>query len=310
MKKLITSIIFLIIFKINAQQDVQYTHYMYNMSLVNPAYTSNDYSTINMGVLHRTQWVGIKGNTTSSSAFVHVPLKSGFEVGATFLNDNIDNIIKENNLYVDVAYGVYLSRNSKLSFGFKSGVNFLRNDFSDFNLQSGAAMTDPNFANNLNKTFFNFGLGLYYNTDKMYLGFSIPNFIQTKHITATDASNVFYGKEQAHAYFTGGYVYTLNEKVKLKPSFLVKAVSGAPLSYDVNANAIFNDKVEVGLGYRFEDAISGVINFSVSPVLKIGYSYDYNTSALNNFNSGSHEFILLYDFITNLSGVEKSPRYF
>lgn len=309
MKKLITSIIFLIIFKISAQQDVQYTHYMYNMSLVNPAYTSNDYSTINMGVLHRTQWVGIKGNTTSSSAFIRVPLKSGFEVGATFLNDNIDNIIKENNVYVDVAYGVYLSRNSKLSFGFKSGVNFLRNDFSDFNLQSGGASSDPSFANNLKKTFFNFGAGIYYNTDKLYLGVSIPNFIQTKHLSA-DKTNVYYGKELSHLYFTGGYVYSLNGNVKLKPSFLVKAVKGAPLSYDVNANAIFNDKIEVGLGYRFEDAVSAVVNYNISPVLKIGYSYDYNTSALNNFNSGSHEFLLLYDFIKNISGIEKSPRYF
>ena len=301
-----------------SQQDPNRTLYRYNMNLVNPAYAgvlNNLEGALlekgaELGVNFRSQWSGVDGAPETQSLSIESPIGKNLGLGVSLVHDRLGPS-REYFFDASLSYTIRLNdENSKLSFGFKSGVNFLRNDFSDFNLQSGSATSDPSFANNLNKTFFNFGVGLYYNTDKMYLGFSIPNFIQTKHITANTASNIFYGKEQAHAYFTGGYVYTLNEKVKLKPSFLVKAVSGAPLSYDVNANAIFNDKVEVGLGYRFEDAISGVINFSVSPVLKIGYSYDYNTSALNNFNSGSHEFILLYDFITNLSGVEKSPRYF
>lgn len=309
MKKLFASIFLLFIIKINAQQDVQYTQYMYNMSIVNPAYTSDDYTTINVGLLHRTQWAGIRGSITSSNAFIHMPLKSGLVIGTTFLNDNIDNIVKQNNIYLDIAYGVNLSRYSKLSFGIKSGLNFLRNDFSNFSLQSGTVATDPSFLNNLNETFYNFGAGIYFNTDRMYLGFSIPNFIQSKHIS-NNPSNVFYGKEEIHAYLTGGYVFSLSNKVKLKPSFLIKRVEGAPLSYDVNANALINNKVELGVGYRFEDAFSALINFNITPVLKIGYSYDYNTSKLNGFNSGSHEFILLYDLITIFNGFEKSPRYF
>ena len=309
MKTLFLSILFLITFKISAQQDVQYTHYMYNMNLVNPAYTTDDYSTINMGLLHRNQWAGINGSLTSSNAFIHIPLKNNLEIGATFLNDNIGDIVKENTIYIDVAYKVQLSRYSKLSFGIKSGANFLRNDFTNFNLQSGNASTDPSFRNNLEKTFLNFGAGIYFNTDRMYVGFSIPNFIQTKHLTS-DAFNTYNGREQGHAYLTGGYVFSLSKKVKLKPSFLIKGVVGAPLSYDMNANIMYNDKIEFGLGYRLEDAISGVVNFNITPVLKIGYSYDYNTSNLNSFNTGSHEFILLYDLVTLFSGFEKSPRYF
>lgn len=308
MKKLFLSIFFLIALHINAQQDVQYTHYMYNMNLINPAYTTDDYSKINTGLLHRMQWNGIEGNLNSSTAFAHIPLKNNLEVGVSFLNDNINKIVKENNFALDIAYKLQLTRYSKLSFGIKTGANFLTNNFSNFLLQSGDASTDPSFANNLEKTFFSIGAGLYYNTDKMYVGLSVPNFVQTKHF-ASDGGTIFYGKEEIHAYLTGGYVFSLNDKVKLKPSFLLKRVTGAPLSVDINANAIY-EKIEFGLGYRISDAITGMVTFNVNSDLRIGYSYDYNVSRLNDFNSGSHEFILLYNINTLFKGYEKSPRYF
>lgn len=309
MKTLFFSLFFLIVLKISAQQDVQYTHYMYNMSLINPAYTTDDFSTINMGLLYRTQWVGIDGSLTSANAFFHAPLKNNIEIGATFLNDNINDVIKENNINIDVAYKLILSRNSNLSFGIKSGMGFLTNNFRDFMLESGDASTDEAFSENLKKSFFNFGAGVYFNTEKFYLGLSVPNFIRTEHLQ-NDDSNLFVGKEEIHAYLTAGYVFSLSNKVKLKPSFLLKGVEGAPLTYDINANGIYDDKFEVGLGYRFEDAFTAVVNINITPVLKVGYSYDYNISKLNNFNSGSHEIILLYDLVTLYSGYEKSPRYF
>lgn len=291
-----------------AQQDAQFTHYMYNMSLVNPAYTISDYGDIKLGAFHRSQWVGATGAPTSTMAFGQTVLKNNLQLGFSFINDNIGDIVNENNIFADVAYRMQVSDDSYLSFGLKLGMRFFNANFSSFNLQSGGSSSDVSFNDNINEQFFNFGAGLYYNTEKFYMGLSAPNIIESEYLKKL--STAINGTEAIHVFLTSGYVFKLNEDYLLKPSFLAKWVNGAPLSIDVNANLLMYDKVEIGLGYRLEDAFMGMVGFNVNQSLKIGYSYDYNITNLNEFNSGTHEVMVIYNINNLLNTYDKSPRFF
>lgn len=293
-----------------SQQDAQYTQYMYNMSVINPAYTTGNTGIINIGALHRTQWVGVEGAPKSSNLFVHTPINDKIEVGFSLINDNIGDIVKENNLYADFAYKLDLEEQGKLSFGLKAGVTFFDVNFNGLVLESGDVFSDPDFANNINKSYFNMGAGVYYNTDNYYVGLSIPNILNTQHL---DRNNGRYqGTEQAHVFFTGGYVYDINEEFKIKPAFMTKFVKGSPVTVDLTANVLYQNRIEFGLGYRFDDAFSAMANFKATPELRVGYAYDHTISNLGPFSSGSHELFILYDFdILNLNtGYNKSPRFF
>lgn len=292
-----------------SQQDAQYTQYMYNMSVINPAYTTSTPGVINFGGIYRSQWVGVNGAPKTASIFAHSPINNKMEVGLSYMNDNIGNVVKENNIFADFAYKLDFEDNGILSFGVKVGANFFNVNFSNFNLESGSII-DPSFAENINEAFFNFGTGVYYNTDRFYVGLSVPTILNSKHLNKDD------GKYQTisnpHFYLTGGYVFDLSEQFKFKPAFMIKAVSGAPMEFDLTANFLYNNRLEFGAAYRFNDAVSGLINFAITPELRIGYAYDYTVSDLNPYSSGSHEFLLLYN-LGNLSlsnGFDKSPRFF
>lgn len=293
-------------FVIFAQQDPQYTQYMYNMSVINPAYTTSDVGILNVGLLHRNQWVGVVGAPKTSNLFLHTPINNKIEVGFSFTNDNVGDVIKENNFYGDFAYKLNLKNNQTLSFGLKTGISSLDVDFTGFELED---PSDFGFAfQNIHKTFFNIGAGIYYNTNNYYVGLSVPNLLKSQHLEETNGQ--YQGVEEMHWFLTGGYVFELNKQFKVKPAFMAKAVKGAPLSLDLTANILYREKVELGIAYRIDDAISGLINFRVTRNFRIGYAYDYTTSNLGNYSSGSHEIILLFDFnISNTSRL-KSPRYF
>lgn len=307
---LITFIALLTTLVMWSQQDAQYTQYMYNMSVVNPAYTTGNIGVVNLGALHRTQWVGANGAPKSSNIFAHTPINENIEVGFSLVNDNIGDVVKQNDLYADFAYKLDLEENGKLSFGLKAGVTFFDVNFNGFELESGDVFTDPDFAENINQSFLNFGAGVYYNTENYYIGLSVPAILNAKHLDRNNGK--YQGTEQAHTYLTGGYVFEINELFKLKPAFMAKAVKGAPISLDLTANVLFDNKVEFGVGYRLDDAISGMVNFKATPELRIGYAYDHTISNLGPFSSGSHEVFILYDLsILGLKkGYDKSPRFF
>jgi type IX secretion system PorP/SprF family membrane protein len=309
-KKLITFIAFIVTTLLWSQQDAQYTQYMYNMSVINPAYTTDNLGIVNLGALHRTQWVGVDGAPKSSNLFVHTPLNNNVEVGFSMINDNIGDVVKENNLYADIAYKLNLEENGNLSFGIKTGVTFFDVNFNDFVLESGDVFTDPDFAENINKSYFNFGVGAYYNKDNYYVGLSVPNLLNAKHLDRDNGK--YQGSEQMHVFLTGGYVFEISELVKFKPAFMSKIVKGSPISFDITANVLYNNLFEFGLGYRVEDAFSAMFNVKATPELRIGYAYDHTVSNLGPFSSGSHEIFILYDLdlFNNNTGYNKSPRFF
>lgn len=291
-----------------AQQDPQYTQYMYNMSVVNPAYATEG-DDINIGALYRTQWVGTVGAPKTGTLFVHLPLQEKIQVGLSIINDQIGNVVNETNAFADFAYILPLGHSTKLSLGVKAGATFFNTNFNGFVYSD--VLPDPTFANNLSKTFPNVGAGVYLFDDNYYIGFSAPNLLNTKHIKR-NSGIVSNGAEEIHFFLTAGYVFNLNDNLKIKPAFMTKAVSGAPLSVDLTTNVLIYNSFEIGAGYRLDDAVTGLANFRITPSMRIGYAYDYTLSNLGRFNSGSHEVMILFDIdkLGNQKGYDKSPRFF
>ena len=294
-----------------AQQDPQFTQYMYNMSVINPAYATANEAILNLGGLYRTQWVGLEGAPKTGTFFAHSPINRKIEVGISFTNDNIGDIVEENNIYADFAYVLPMGLEGKLSLGLKAGFTLFDTNFDGLNLQSGNVSTDIAFNENINKTFPNLGIGAFYFTDTYYIGLSAPNMLNTKHLEVENGIRTT-GVQSVHYYLTGGYVFNINQNLKLKPAFMAKSVSGAPLALDITANVLINEKLEAGLGYRLDDAISGLVGFRISPELKIGYAYDFTTNNLGSYNSGSHELFILFDvdLFGLKGGYDRSPRFF
>lgn len=294
-----------------AQQDPQFTQYMYNMSVINPAYATAEEGILNLGGLYRTQWVGLEGAPSTGTFFAHTPINDKIEIGISFTNDNIGDIVNENNIFADVAYVLPVGIETKISFGVKAGVRMFDTNFNGLQLQNGPATGDIAFNENLNRAFPNLGIGAFFFTDNYYLGISAPNMLSTKHLENENGIKAT-GVENVHYFFTGGYVFDINSNLKLKPAFMARSVKGAPLALDITANVLINEKLEAGLGYRLGDAMSALVNFRVTPDLRIGYAYDYTTNNLGNFNSGSHEIFVLFDvdLFGFKNGYDRSPRFF
>ncbi|MDG1730543.1 MAG: type IX secretion system membrane protein PorP/SprF [Algibacter sp.] len=303
--------IIILSFQSNAQQDAQFTQYMYNMSVINPAYATAEEGILNLGGLYRTQWVGLEGAPKTGSFFAHTPINDRIEVGISFTNDNIGDVVNENNIFADFAYVLPVGIESKISFGVKAGVTLFDTNFNGFQLQSGGASSDEAFDENISKAFPNLGIGAFFFTDNYYLGLSAPNMLSTKHLENENGIKAT-GVQNVHYFLTGGYVFDIDKNLKLKPAFMARGVKGAPLAVDITANVLINEKLEAGLGYRLGDAISALVNFRITPELRVGYAYDYTTTNLGDFNSGSHEIFILFDvdLFGFKSGYDRSPRFF
>ncbi|MEO8254991.1 MAG: type IX secretion system membrane protein PorP/SprF [Flavobacterium sp.] len=311
MKKIILNISFLLfIIDVSAQQDPQYTHYMYNMNVVNPAYATGDQAMLDLGVLYRSQWAGAVGAPKTFNFFGHAALNKKIELGLSIISDDIgDGAKKEDNFYADFAYVLDVSNTAKLSLGLKAGFTSFRTNFNGFVFESGDASTDLAFSENVNSIFPNLGVGAYYFTDRYYIGVSAPNLFSSKNIEERSGINSF-RSEKIHTFLTAGYVFTLSDSFKLKPAFMTKIVQGSAVSVDVSANILFNEKFELGASYRIDDSVSALMNVKVSPSINVGYSYDYTTSNLGQFNSGSHEIFILFNIDLLGKGYDKSPRFF
>ena len=300
---ILTLITFASVITIYGQQDPQYTQYMYNMNVMNPAYAGSQ-GTLSIGVLGRTQWVGLVGAPRTITANIHAPIGENLGLGFSAIADEIGPV-KEQNVYADFSYTIETSEEGRLALGIKAGFTFQDINFLSLSINQ---QNDELFANNLNEVYPNFGAGAFYYKEHFYVGLSMPNILKTRHF---EKSNGFVStaSEEMHVFLTSGYVFDLSYDVKLKPSVMVKAVTGAPLSIDLSANALLFDQFELGLSWRLDDSVSGMINFLAARNFRIGYAYDHTMTNLGQFNSGSHELFLLYD--VDLSrGDLKSPRFF
>ena len=284
-----------------AQQDAQFTQYMYNTININPAYAGSR-GALSIFALHRTQWVGLDGAPVTNVASVNTPLnESNLGLGVTIINDKIGPTT-ENTISTDVSYTVPTSETFKLSFGIKATANFFNLDINRLN----PAEADPSIRDFNNKFTPNIGAGVYLHSDKAYIGFSIPNFIESDRY---DDNEVAIFKEKINYYLIAGYVFDMNESIKFKPALLTKIVEGAPIQVDLSGNFMFNDKFVLGVAYRWSAAVSAMVGFQVSESMYIGYGYDHDTTRLKNYNSGSHEIFLRYEIFKN-NGKITTPRFF
>lgn len=283
---------------------------MYNMSIINPAYATSDFYNMNIGLLHRQQWLGVEGRPQTTTFFAHYADSDNMEFGVSIFNDNIgDGVMTENKVSFDYAYIINLDDYNKLSFGVKGGVNMLNLNFDGFQLESGDQYSDNLFAENQSLLYPNAGAGVFYYSKEKYFGFSIPNILNSSYIKKED--NVYSkGSEAIHMYVTGGYVFDIDRQyMKLKPSFMLKTTTGGKMALDLSMNSQFNENFEIGISYRINNSVNALVNVYVTDNLRVGYSYDYTLNNLTKFNSGSHELVLLYDI--NLFGTNsKSLRFF
>jgi len=289
-----------------AQQEPQYTQYMYNQGVINPAYMINEPGLIRIGSLYRSQWVGLDGAPKTANVFANIPLNERVELGVNYVNDQIGNVLTTNNFNVNFAYRINVAESTNLSFGLKLGVDNQSLDFTGQDVGGDLAFQ------NGDTTSLDVGAGVFLFQDNYYVGLSSPSVIPYKieNNLGNGDSSVLYKKDPT-AYFMAGYVYDVSDKLKVKPSAVAKWISGAPLTYDLSLNALYAEKFELGVSYRHQDAIAALAGFNITNDLKIGYSYDFNVSDLNRFNNGSHEVVLLYTF--DLLGLQKryiSPRFY
>ena len=287
-----------------SQQDAQYTQYMYNTINVNPAYAGSR-GVMSIFGLHRTQWVGLDGAPVTNAFSVNSPIENtNLGVGLSFVNDRIGPTV-ENTISTDLSYTIPVSETYKLSFGIKATANLFSFDRDKLNIPS-QSQGDPLLQSLSNNFSPNVGAGVYFHSDKSYLGLSVPNFFQTKRYNDNDYA-VY--KERMNAYLIGGYVFDLSPNLKFKPAFLGKMVQGAPLQLDVSGNFLINDKFVLGAAWRWSAAASLMAGFQVSDGLYMGYGYDLETTKLAHYNSGSHEIFLRYELFKRQNRIV-SPRFF
>ena len=302
MKTLLFSFVLVLTSMLNyAQQDAQFTQYMYNTITINPAYAGSR-GALSIFALHRTQWVGLDGAPVTNTVSMNTPFnESNLGLGISIVNDKIGPT-QENTISADVSYSIHTSETFKLSFGMKATANLFNLDVNKLN----PVDNDPSLHDFNNKFTPNIGAGIYLHSDKAYVGFSVPNFIETNRYNDNEVA-IF--KEKINYYLIGGYVFTISNDIQFKPAGLLKIVQGAPLQADISANFMFIEKLTVGIAYRWSAAMSGMVGFQISEGLHIGYGYDLETTNLDRYNSGSHEVFLRYELFKNNTRMT-TPRFF
>ncbi|UYW02009.1 type IX secretion system membrane protein PorP/SprF [Flavobacterium agricola] len=285
-----------------AQQTPGYTQYMYNTMAINPGYTSSVESA-EVNLLYRTQWVGLDGAPKTANFSALTPFSyERMGIGLNVVNDRIGPA-NETLATVNYAYNVRLSLLHNLALGVNAGAKFMNIDWSKGRRIEDA---DPVFGKNINDLKPVVGAGIYFYTDKYYVGLAVPNFVRSNYYDDIQQAHVV---DALHYYLIAGYVFNLSSSVKFKPSAMVRAVQGAPLSYDLSANFMFHDKFTIGASYRWDDSVSGLAGFQVSDAIFIGYAYDYTTTNLVKYNHGSHEIMLKFRLLDKHKTI-KSPRFF
>jgi type IX secretion system PorP/SprF family membrane protein len=309
MKKIIlTLFVVLIADSLVAQQDSQFTNYMYNTININPAYAGSRGS-LSVLALHRNQWVGFDGAPITNTFSLHTPINNTkLGLGVSLINDRIGPST-ENNLSVDLAYAIPTSDNFKIALGVKGTLNLFEIDWSKLNINIPSETILQTTIDN--KMSPNVGAGLYFYSDKTYVGVSVPNMLETQHFQeGSSLATSSVATERMHYYFMAGHVFDLSQSVKFKPAMLTKVVNGSPLQVDVSTNFLFNDKFTAGLGYRWDRAFSGLLGFQFSKSWFMGYAYDMEVTKLANYNSGSHEIVLRYELFKDIRSKVIVPRFF
>ena len=282
----------------NAQQQAMFSQYMYNALAINPAYAGS-HESVSMTALMRQQWVGFEGAPSTQTFSGHMPFeKKRIGVGLMVLHDKI-TVNDQTGVYGSYAYKIPMQKGT-LSLGIQAGFTYYKSTFSNVSL------TDQTFATaDVNEFHPNFGFGVYYSTKKFYVGFSIPQLVQSK----LDRNNPdINGLIRRHYFIHSGYVFDLNQDFKLKPNVLVKMVDGASVEFDWNANLYYKNLIGIGLSWRTMDALVALLHVQITDKLQLGYAYDITTTSIRKVSYGSHELFLNYRIPLSKAKII-TPRY-
>jgi len=306
MKELLNflSIIVLCVFASHCfgQQDPQFTQYSDNMLFVNPAYAGSR-GVLNLTAMHREQWVGFEGRPVSSTFSAHSPLTyQSVGLGVTIVNDQTGPI-KQTMMYGDFSYTLkFKNQERKLSFGIKGGFNMI--SIGTSTLQTTEA-NDPkllqNVRNNINP---NIGFGVYYHSPRFFVGASSPKLLERGYDGISKVN-----LEKRHYFGIIGGVFPINNDWKIRPTSQIKLTEKSPISIDASVAAIYKERIWFGGMYRLNAAFGVFAQYQVSPQFKLGIASDFGTQAIRNYNYGTFEVLISYDFVFKKVGL-RSPRYF
>lgn len=287
------------------QQDPMFTHYMDNTLAINPAYAgSRDALTITG--LHRSQWIGFDGAPITQTLTLHSPVfTKNTGLGLSVLNDKIGPL-NTTSFYVDFSYRIKFDK-SFLAFGLKSGINMMKIGLEDLDISNS---NDPTFNSDFSSALMpNFGGGVYYYTDRYYVGVSVPKLLQNNLFSGQVDQNLV--DAVRHYFFIAGAYFNLSEDIKFKPTTFVKVAPAAPVEMDLTGSFILYDRFMAGLMYRTGDAFGALAGINLTPQLTVGYSFDWSTTNKTGvYNGGSHEVMVRYDFFIIEQKKIRSPRYF
>lgn len=281
------------------QQQPMYSQYMFNGMVLNPAYAGSQES-LSLTAISRHQWIGIDGAPSTQTFTAHAPIRNE-RVGLGLMIMR-DKIAVTNHLSAHAAYAYKIKfKKGILSAGLQASFSQYTINYSELHIDDDIAFQQDD----ISRILPNFGAGLYYNTSKFYAGFSVPILMNRKVEDADGSIEMI-----RHYYLTSGYVVTLSPDLKLKPNFLLKTSKGAPLSFDINANLLIREVVWVGVSYRSVNSCGVLLELQATDQFRLGYAYDFALSPqVKDLNTGSHEFMLRYDFTFSKNRFY-SPRYF
>lgn len=294
---------------VKAQYDAMFTQYMFNEMFINPAVAGSK-DAMNVTMLHRQQWMNFPGRPVTTTFALHGPLMNNkMGLGLSVLNERIGKL-NRNLVYATYAYRVKIDKKSTLAFGLNGGIHNQVNKLSELKaIEEGDLQTSQNTPSLLAP---NFGFGTYFNSEKWYVGLSIPRMIDDAYVFEQNGSikqTISVKPEKFHYYLTGGYVFTLGESLKLKSQAMIKMVQNAPIQFEVNANFLIKEMIWAGASYRSGSNVAAILGIQVSPQFLATYSYDYGLNAIQKYSQGSHEIALSYLFAFKGKKIV-TPRYF
>jgi type IX secretion system PorP/SprF family membrane protein len=273
----------------SAQQKVQFTQYMFNELIINPAYAGAD-EALSLTFINRNQWGSIENAPSTQTFSAHTLVKKKkFGVGLSVINDKI-GVHKNLSALGDFAYHIQTGINSYLSMGVQAGMHNIRSNYAALT----GATNDPKLSNlNVAETFFDFGAGVYFRSPKFHAGLSAPELVP-KRISFNDSVSVKLSR--TNLFLFSKYTFKVSENTDIEPTVLLKHLSGLPFSYDVTLSMIYRKVLSLGLSYRKDESVDFLIKAQITPQLQFGYAYDHTISNVSRLSNGSHEIMVHYLF--------------
>ncbi|MEJ1240807.1 type IX secretion system membrane protein PorP/SprF [Chryseolinea sp. T2] len=284
-----------------AQQGAQFTQYMFNPIVINPAYAGSD-EALKLTLLNRSQWVSVDGAPVTQGLYANgLFQRQRIGVGLSFVNDKI-GVHKNQDLRGMVAYHLPVSKEATLSFGMQTGLSIARSNY--VSLSSGSAL-DPQLAGaGMSSTSLMMGMGAYYRSKHFHLGLSMPSVLpQTTSLN--DTLTIKWKRVNYLLY--SKYDFLIGDNLRLEPSILLKYYPGAPISFDINTCLVIRDALTLGLSYRNKESVDFLLRAQLTRQLQFGYSYDHVTGDVVNASKGTHEISVSYLFKFSHENVD-SPR--